>query len=157
MSYDTDRTFAYIHKGKELRLYRYRASSKRLVDTEGRVSGEGWDELIYPDETISVANGNLGEGLRIEYTALETPFVQQDPETTNTLTEVTSPKEGTHVNLNRMLSLAVVEFVKAQLAERNGNLDAKEYFMKQFYSKLSDNESNKNKVHIAGAVSPYAL
>ena len=104
-----------------------------------------------------MANGNLGEGLRIEYTALEKPFVQQDPETTNTLTEVTSPKEATHVNLNRMLSLAVVEFVKAQLAERNGNLDAKEYFMKQFYSKLSDNESNKNKVHIAGAVSPYAL
>ena len=155
MSYDTNKTFAYVTHGKKLRLYRYRASSKRLVDTTGRVDSEGWDALIYPDETIT-------NGLRIEYSSLEKPFVDLDPSilvggNNPTLTEVTSPKETSHLNLNRLLSLAVVEYVKAQMAERQGNVDAKEYFMRQFYSKLSDYESNKNKVYIVGAVSPYAL
>ena len=75
MSYDTNRTFAYTLHGNKLRLYRYRSSAKKLVDTEGRVDGEGWDPLIYPDETIS-------SGLRIEYTSLVKPFINKDPETT---------------------------------------------------------------------------
>jgi len=152
MSFDTDKNFVYSLHGKKMRLYRYRSGSSRLVDTQGRVSAESWDELIYPDETIS-------DGLRVEYGALVSPFVQEDPEITDigSLTEVSSPKESSHVNLNRMLSLAVVEYVKAQLAERSGSVEAKEYFMRQFFNKLSDNESNKNKVHIAHAISPYAL
>ena len=152
MSFDTDRNFVYSLHGKKMRLYRYRSGSSRLVDTQGRVSAESWDELIYPDETIA-------NGLRIEYGALVSPFVVEDPESTDigSLTEVSAPKEASHVNLNRMLSVAVVEYVKAHLSERAGNVDAKEYFMRQFFNKLSDNESNKNKVHIAHAVSPYAL
>lgn len=159
MSYDTNRTFAYTLHGNKLRLYRYRSSAKKLVDTEGRVDGEGWDPLIYPDETIS-------SGLRIEYTSLVKPFINKDPETTaeslddgddGGYVEVTAPDETAHVNLNRLLSLAVVEYVKASMAERGGDLKAKEYFMKQFFNKLSDNSSNKNRVFIAGAVGPYAL
>lgn len=153
MSYDTDQTYAYTLHGSKLRLYRYRRSSKKPIDTEGRVSGAaGWDPLIYPDE-------NITNGLRIEYTALTKPFVDEDPEKTaeSSLTENESPTEATHVNLNRLLSIAVVEYVKAQMAERSGNIDAKEYFMKQFYNKLSDNSSNKNRVYVAGSTGPYSL
>ena len=153
MSYDTDKSFVYTLHGNKLRLYRFRRSSKRPIDTEGRVSGaSGWNPIIYPDE-------NITNGLRIEYTALTKPFVAEDPESTaeSSLTEVSSPSESTHVNMNRLLSLAVVEYVKAMLAEKNGQIDAKEYFMKQFYNKLSDNSSNKNRVYIAGASSPYSL
>jgi|2_EtaG_2_1085320.scaffolds.fasta_scaffold06615_3 hypothetical protein len=159
MSYDTNSTFAYTLHGNKLRLYRYRRSAKKLVDTEGRVDGAGWDPLIYPDETIE-------DGLRVEYTSLVKPFIDKDPETTaesvdagadGGYVEDTSPEETSHVNLNRLLSLAVVEYVKASMAERGGNIEAKEYFMKQFYNKLSDNSSNKNRVFIAGAVGPYAL
>ena len=56
-----------------------------------------------------------------------------------------------------MLSLAVVDYVKAQTAERDGNIEAKEYFMREFFNKLADNESNKNKAFVAQAVSPYAV
>ena len=153
MSYDTSKSFVYTLHGNKLRLYRLRRTSSRPIDTEGRVSGsQGWDPIIYPDETIT-------DGLRVEYTALTKPFVVENPESTaeSSLTEVTSPGESSHINLNRLLSLAVVEYVKAMLAEKNGQIDAKEYFMKQFYNKLSDNSSNKNRVFVAGASSPYSL
>ncbi|MDP6769784.1 MAG: hypothetical protein QF704_03705 [Anaerolineales bacterium] len=152
MSYDTHRTYAYFHLGKQLRLYKIVRSSGRVVDSQGRVSGGASDDLIYPDEAIT-------NGLRIEYTAIEKPFVQQDPETTSysSLTEVSSPAESTHVNLNRMLSLAVVDFIKAAMSEREGNIQLKEYYMKEFYSKIADNESNKNKVFIAHAMRPFAV
>ena len=71
--------------------------------------------------------------------------------------EVASPNETTHVNLNRVLSLAVVEYVKAQFAERKGDIKAKEYFMNQFFNKLADNESNRNDVFVAGTMRPFAV
>jgi len=152
MSYDTHKNWFYKRHGKVLRLYRLRKTSHRVVDAEGRVSPSGTDELIYPDE-------NITNGLRLEYTSLVKPFVQEDPEATaySSLTETTSPEEKTHVNLNRVLSLAVVEYVKAQFAERKGDIKAKEYFMNQFFNKLADNESNKNDVFVAGTMRPFAV
>jgi hypothetical protein len=152
MSYDTHKNWFYKRHGKILRLYRLRKTSRNVVDSQGRVSASGGDELIYPDETIT-------NGLRVEYTALVKPFVNGDPDTVAdaSLVEVTSPKEGSHVNLNRMLSLAVVEYVKAQFAERKGDIKAKEYFMNQFYNKLADNESNQNNVFVANTMRPFAV
>jgi len=152
MSYDTHRTYAYHHQGKKLRLYHIVRNSGRVVDAQGRVSGGVLDSIQYPDE-------NITNGLRIEYTAIVKPFVQQDPETTSysSLTEVTSPQETTHVNLNRMLSLAIVDFVKASMAERQGNIQLKEYYMREFHSKIADNESNKNKVYIAHPIDTFAV
>ena len=155
MSFDTHRNYVYQQHGKQLRLYRYNSTSSEPVDSKGRVGSDGTNEFIYPDETIS-------DGLRIEYTSLLKPFVDVDPNVlvageNPTLVEEESPTESSHLNLNRMLSLSVIEYVKAQLAERAGNLDAKEYFMRQFYNKLSDNNSNKSKVYISSAVSPFAL
>ena len=152
MSYDTHKNWFYKRHGKVLRLYRLRKTSHRAVDSQGRVSPSGGDELIYPDEAIS-------NGLRVEYTALVKPFVDENPDTTAdaSLTENTSPSESTHVNLNRMLSLAVVEYVKAQFAERKGDIQAKEYFMNQFYNKLADNESNQNNVFVANTMRPCAV
>jgi len=152
MSYDTNRTYAYIHQGKKLKLYKIVRSSGNVVDAQGRVSGGTSDSIQYPDESIT-------DGLRIEYTAIEKPFVQQDPETTSysSLTEVTSPTELTHVNLNRMLSLAIVDFVRASVAERQGNIQGKEYYMREFFSKIADNESNKNKVYIAHTIDTFAV
>tara|TARA_R100000458_G_scaffold56531_1_gene61556 strand:- start:162 stop:617 length:456 start_codon:yes stop_codon:yes gene_type:complete len=150
MSFDTAKNFVYRLHGKTLRLWRYRRTPAKDTDTEGRISTSGWHSIIYPDETIT-------NGLRIEYTAINKPFVQEDPDSNSSLTEVTNPTESTHINLNRMLSLAVVDYVKAHLAEREGNLQAKEYFMREFFNKLADNESNKNHAYVAQAVSPYAV
>lgn len=150
MSVDTARNYVYMHHGKILRLWRYRRTPTKDTDTEGRLTTKGWHTIVYPDEDIP-------DGLRIEYTAIEKPFVQEDPETDGTVTESTTIDESQHVNLNRMLSLAVVDYLKAQMAERSGDIQIKEYFMREFFNKLADNESNKNKAFVVQAVSPYAV
>ena len=150
MSYDTDRTYAYIYSGKKIRLYKIVRSAGRIIDNQGRVSGGLLDDIIYPDE-------NITNGLRIEFTKIVEPFVNEDPETNSTLTEDTSPSESSHLNLNRVLSLAVVCYVKAQLAERMGNMQLKEYYMREFYKKVADNESNKNKVFMASPIKTFAV
>jgi hypothetical protein len=68
-----------------------------------------------------------------------------------------SPSSSSHINLNKMLSLAVVDYCKAMIAERNGEIDKKEYFMKEFYSKLADNESNKRIISVASPISAFAV
>ena len=87
------------------------------------------------------------------------PFVNEDPESSaqSSLTEDTSPSETSHLNLNRVLSLAVVDYVRAMIAERDGNIQAKEYFMRQFFSKLADNESNKNRIFVTQTSYPFAI
>tara|TARA_R100001509_G_C4821231_1_gene199887 strand:+ start:349 stop:804 length:456 start_codon:yes stop_codon:yes gene_type:complete len=150
MSYDTNKTYAYIYSGKKIRLYKIVRSAGRIIDNQGRVSGGLLDDIIYPDE-------NITNGLRIEFTKIIEPFVVEDPETTSSLTEDTSPSESSHLNLNRVLSLAVVCYVKAQLAERTGNMQLKEYYMREFYKKIADNESNKNKVFMASPIKTFAV
>ena len=71
--------------------------------------------------------------------------------------EDSSPSATSHINLNKMLSLAVIDYCKAMLAERNGEIDKKEYFMKEFYSKLGDNESNKRNISVAFPSGPFAI
>ena len=71
--------------------------------------------------------------------------------------EDSSPSATSHINLNKMLSLAVIDYCKAMLAERNGEIDKKEYFMKEFYSKLGDNESNKSNISVAFPSGPFAI
>tara|TARA_R100000278_G_scaffold47734_1_gene41236 strand:- start:4465 stop:4926 length:462 start_codon:yes stop_codon:yes gene_type:complete len=152
MSYDTNRTYAYIQSGKKLRLYKIRRSSGRIIDNQGRVKGGEFDDIIYPDEAIT-------DGLRIEYTAIDKPFTVQNPETTadSSLSEPTSVGESSYINLNRMLTLAVVDYVRAMMAERQGDIQAKEYYLREFHKKVADNESNRNKMYIANTIKTYAV
>ena len=71
--------------------------------------------------------------------------------------EVTSPDSTSSINLNKMLCLAVVDYVKAMMSEERGEIDKKEYYIKEFYSKLADNESNKRIISSAFPVSPFAV
>ena len=43
------------------------------------------------------------------------------------------------------------------LSDRRGEIDKKEYNMKQFYSKLADNESNKRIISVASPINAYAV
>ena len=160
MSYDTNLTYAYSQQGDKLRLYKITRVG-RIIDNHGRVQASDQSELLYPDE-------NITNGLRIEYTAPLKIFVDNDPNVLQTdtdedtwanpsLTEVTSPDESSHLNLNTTLSLAIVCYVKAQLAERMGNIDIKEYYMREFYKKVADNESNKNKMYFSQTISTFSI
>jgi hypothetical protein len=66
---------------------------------------------------------------------------------------VPSPTELSHVNLNRLLSLAVVDYLRASFAEREGDIERKEYYMRHFNKKVSENESNKNKIYMVQSTS----
>tara|TARA_R110000824_G_scaffold15900_4_gene66647 strand:+ start:77 stop:712 length:636 start_codon:yes stop_codon:yes gene_type:complete len=93
--------------------------------------------------SLSVATGSL-----IAEDSGELITIYQIPK------EVTSPSESTHVNLNRMLCLAVVCYVMAQLTDDPKKED---YYMKLFWRKVGDNESNKKLVSTVMTSTPYAI
>ena len=68
-----------------------------------------------------------------------------------------SVDESSHVNLNNMLTLAVVDYLKAQLKDSEGDLQFKEYYMREFWKKIGDNESNKRNISVSFPASPFAL
>ena len=191
MSSYVDKEFFYYLRGRELLLYKLLGSRNRTRITQTGILQSYHNELMYPDE-------NIENGLRVEYTALNEPFVAEAFETTNakasginisfvgnkivtttsnfwntisgfaagqriTITQI--PKEvasasvdsTSSINLNKMLCLAVVDYVKAMIHEERGEIDKKEYYIKEFYSKLADNESNKRIISSAFPVSPFAV
>ena len=225
MSYDTNRNWFYYLNGRDLQLYQLAISGNldTLASYKIRLPGDiKGNYLIYPDEDIT-------SGLRIEYTALNEPFISESIEDTNvkasgtdisfsttvltgagtndgfaigdrvriigsasndgdytstneddnTLTfpsatfttavagesitvyqipkEDSSPSESSHVNLNRMLSLACVDYVKAMVADLTGDIQKKEYYMRDFWKKIGDNASNKRKIFMTFPVSPFAV
>jgi len=228
MSSYVDKEFFYYLRGRELLLYKLLGSRNRTRITQTGILQSYHNELMYPDE-------NIENGLRVEYTALNEPFVAEAFENTSskvsgtgisftlgspsfisdsnsgfnfeagdririvgsssndqdgqvassgtisasridigegtitsetagqriTITqipkEVASPDSTSSINLNKMLCLAVVDYVKAMIHEERGEIDKKEYYIKEFYSKLADNESNKRIISSAFPVSPFAV
>ena len=226
MSSYVDREWFYYLRGRELLLYKMLGGSSSERITQSGVLRTRGKELMYPNEDIA-------DGLRVEYTALNEPFVAESLETTtgiysaitiafsdggDTITDSTNPfvtagfatddkirvqgsasndgdytvevaagvltldsgtttleavgerititqisKEDTtpdatsHINLNRMLSLAVVDYLKAMTFESAGEIDKKEYYMKEFFGKLGDNESNKRNISVSFPSGPFAV
>ena len=150
MSFDTNRYWFYQIKGRKLRLYKLLQNNSGAVDNQGRVTASRDDTLIYPDETIT-------NGLRIEYRRLHEPFVTVDPVTTTSLTEDATPDETSHVNLNRMKSLAIIDYLKAMKADMAGDIELKEYYIKEFWTRLANDQSNKEHVSMVFPSGAYAL
>ena len=231
MSYKTGQTWFYYLKGRNIELYQ--RSDYGRTDTLGSYKIRLPDDssgtyFIYPDEDIT-------NGLRIEYTSLETPFIAEALEdmqvfadgstiafvdgggSSDTITDSASgfgdfgatdkirvvgstsndgdyqltaaangtltvatgtftaetagqsitiyqiPKTGAtadetaHVNLNRMLSLAVVDYMKAQQKDLQGDIQAKEYYMKQFWKKVADDQSNKRNISMTFSLPVYSV
>ena len=122
MSYDTHRTWVYRLSGRNINLYQYLegAVTDTLAGYKIMLPDEYYgNQLIYPDESIT-------DGLRYEGTAFIEPFVTLDPNElvgndNPTLAEPSTVDETSHVNLSRMLSLAVVDYIKAQLSDSKGD------------------------------------
>jgi len=98
--------------------------------------------------TLTVATGRF-----TAETAGESITIYQIPKPVTT----SSADESSHMNLNRMLSLACVDYLKAMLSDKQGDIERKEYYMKEFWGKVGDNESNKRKISMSFPSSPYAL
>ena len=232
MSSYVDREWFFYLRGRELLLYKLLGGSSSERITQSGVLKTQQNELMYPNEDIA-------DGLRIEYTALNEPFISESFEATTgyasgtgisfdpgpaatisdsndgfagtgtsfaqgdkirvqgsasndgdytlsssgtidedtltitgtftletegervTITQIpledATPDETSHPNLNRMLSLALVDYLKAMEADKMGDIQKKEYYMKEFYGKLGDNESNKRKISISFPIGPFAV
>ena len=230
MSSYVDREWFYYLKGRNIHLYKLLGGSSSERITQSGVIKTLDRELMYPNEDIA-------DGLRIEYTALDEPFVSEALETTTayasaitisfgdgdggssrdtinyssglgdfatndkvrvqgsasndgdytianaasasilevaagsftaesageriTISQIsvedTSPSETSHANLNRMLSLACVDYLKAMISDVRGDVQMKEYYMREFWKKVGDNESNKRKISMTYPANPYAV
>jgi len=145
MSVANSKNYLYNLKGREIQLYKLQdafGSALNFPDQLGRF-GQNASGLIYPDTSIT-------DGLKFEYTRLPADlFVDEDPLTTAqaSLTSNANPDENAYLNLPRLLSLAVLDYVRAMYAERGGNIELKEYYIKEFWKKVSNYESNRVKVH----------
>ena len=225
MSFDTNKTWFYKFLGRNLQLYQYvqTANTDTLAGFRIKLPADYYaNQLIYPNEDIT-------DGLRIEYTSLDDPFIAESLESMqifadgtdisfsttvltgagtndgfaigdrvriigsasndgdytstneddNTLTfpsstftaetagesitvyqipkEDSSPSETSHINLNKMLSLACVDYVKAMSADLKGEIEKKEYYMKEFWKKVGDNDSNRRKIVMSYPMGTYAV
>ena len=126
MSKNTEVTYAYYINGRNIQLYKigYQGAGENATYQVKVPEFEDQVKLLYPDETIA-------GGLMFEGTAFIEPFVDIDPnELVNggmpDVSEVNSPNETSHLNLNRMLSLACVDYVQANLEDRKGDVGKKE-------------------------------
>ena len=233
MSFDTNKTWFYQLLGRNLQLYQYVQSANTDTVAGFRIKlplDYYANQLIYPNEDIT-------DGLRIEYTSVDEPFIAEaledmqvfisgtgiafvdggggsdtitdtgtgfatagfgatdkirvigsasndgDYQLTNaaagTLTMATalltaetagesvtiyqipkedsSPDATSHVNLNKMLSLACVDYLKAMLADMSGDLQKKEYYMREFWKKVGDYDSNRRKITMSFPQGAYSV
>ena len=160
MSYDTHKTWFYQVVGRNIELWQWVETA--ATDTVGSHKVKLPDEyygkqLIYPDESIT-------NGLMFQGTAFIEPFVDNDPNEldsasnpTLTVVSMGADIETAHLNLSRMLTLAVIDYLKAQLSETAGQIDAKEYYMREFWKKVGDDQSNKRSMMITFPLSPFAV
>ena len=160
MSQNVNKNYFWRTRGNTLEILKL-SRGDGAIGNDGSISPSR-DELIYPDESVD-------NGVRVEYTAFVNPFVSADPNvlatgdthettwTNPTLTAVTSPTETTHVNLNRLLSMAVVSYIKAMVSELKGDLKGKEYYLREFWKRVSDADSNKRMVSMSFPTSPFAV
>ena len=120
------------------------------IRIQGSASNDG-DYTLSSSGTVSASTLTVtGDTFTLE-TASERITITQIP------LEDSSPSETSHPNLNRMLSLACVDYLKAMMADKRGDIQLKEYYMKEFWKKVGDNESNKRKISMTYPVSPYAV
>ena len=135
-----------------------------------RISGVGTSDGFASGDKIRIIGSKSNDG---DYTTTAAGSTTLDDSTTTFTTETagesitvyqipkavttSSADETSHMNLNRMLSLACVDYLKAMLADRDGDIERKEYYMREFWGKVGDNESNKRKISMSLPASPYAM
>ena len=162
--------YYYTIVGKNIELWEYIDSAAYDTIGEYRVKlpAERFsNNLVYP--TTAVVNGLMFEG-----TAYIEPFVNVDPNelvggAQPTLeaptgspggpsgTSANTDEEDWHINMTRMLTLSIVDYCKAMKADAIGDVKIKEYYMKEFWKKVGDEQSNKRIQSVTFPQSPYAV
>lgn len=116
-----------------------------------RVIGSSDNDGDYQLTNASSGTLTVATGTFTAETASESITIYQIPKTGATA------DESAHINLNRMLCLAVVDFMKAKQLELQGDIQAKEYYMKQFWKKVADDQSNKRNISMTFSLPVYSV
>ena len=119
-------------------------------DDRVRIIGSASNDGDYTDEVVA-GTLTIGTGSTTLETAGESITIYQIPKTGATADETA------HVNLNRMVSLAGVDFMKAMQKELQGDIQGKEYYMREFWKKVADDQSNKRNISISFPIPVYAV
>ena len=136
--------------------------------SSNRISGVGTSDGFASGDKIRVIGSASNDG---DYTTTAAGSATLDDSTTTFVTEAvgesitvyqipkedSSPSETSHINLNKMLSLACVDYLKAMLSDNEGDLQKKEYYMKEFWKKIGDNDSNRRKIVMSFPMGSYAV
>jgi hypothetical protein len=133
------------------------ATTEFVADDKIRVRGSTSNDGDYTILAIAVDVSTGYRQLDVVAGSFTTEAVGERVTITQIPVEDATPDATSHINLNKMLSLAVVDYCKSMLAEQNGEIDKKEYFMKEFFSKLGDNESNKRNISVSFPTGPFAI
>ena len=133
------------------------ATTEFVADDKIRVRGSTSNDGDYTILAIATDGSTSYRQLEIAAGSFTTEAVGERVTITQIPVEDDTPDATSHINLNKMLSLAVVDYCKSMLAEQNGEIDKKEYFMKEFFSKLGDNESNKRNISVSFPTGPFAI
>ena len=56
-----------------------------------------------------------------------------------------------------MFTLSIVDYIKAMWADNQGDIGKKEYYMREFWKKAADAQSNKFGVSIVTASTVYSV
>lgn len=136
--------------------------SNTITDSASGFNFEDGDRIRVQGSTSNdgdyTLNGTANDGTLTTDTAT---FTTEAAGQRITITQI--PKTGAtadetaHINLNRMLCLAVVDYVKAQQKDAQGDIQAKEYYMKQFWKKIGDDQSNKRKISMSFPIPIYSV
>ena len=128
-----------------------------VADDKIRVRGSASNDGDYTVVTKGTDGSTGYQQLEVAAGSLTTEAAGERITITQIPLEDDTPDATSHINLNKMLCLAIIDYCKAMLAEKNGEIDKKEYFMKEFYSKLGDNDSNKRNISVTFPAGPFAV
>ena len=143
--------------GRDCIDLRTTATTEFVANDKIRVQGSASNDGDYTILGIGVDGSTSYRQLDVVAGSFTTESKGERITITQIPVEDSSPSETSHPNLNRMLSLALVDYLKAMEADKMGDIERKEYYMKEFYGKLGDNESNKRNISMTFPSGPFAV
>ena len=130
-----EKQYAYYLEGSRIAIVEKATNFSNNVDNKEFGPGVAKQEWKSPQSSVT-------SGIELKYTNAPGDDIED---------------ETSIIDLPSYLCKGLVYYIKARLAEDGGNLEGKEYFMREFHNKLSDNESNRNDIFVAIPLSPYAI
>jgi len=135
---DTGDGFSDFDQGDRIRVI-----GSASNDGEYTLSSSG----TVDEDTLTITGTFTTEAVGESITIYQVPLAVADG----------SVSETTHTNLNRLLSLAVIDYIKAQMSLEKGDAQMKEYYMREFYKKIADDQSNKRRISISFPIGTFAV